>query len=72
MAIRVVDLLKMIYIDHDYKGVFLVALLVQVMMQTVAVVEHRQRICRYQLVLQMQINKQNNKSTPKAEKRRRQ
>ena len=34
------------------------------MVQPVAIVEHCQGICRNQLVLQMQIDKQNNKCTP--------
>ena len=39
------------------------------MVQPVAIVEHCQGICRNQLVLQMQIDKQNNKCTPETEYR---
>ena len=57
MSTRIVNLLEMIHIHHEYVSILHFTLLVQKMVQAVAVVEHRQRIRRNQLILQMQVHK---------------
>ena len=72
MPIGIVNLLKVVHIHHNHKGILRIALQQQVTPQLVAVVERCQRVRRYQLVLRIQVDKQDNQRTPEAEYRSRQ